>query len=90
MPLYKSIHLNSQTIVKVWKISEPLESLLYSTDLNFESLERVNGMNSELHRRAFLSVRMLLINFGAILIILERCFSMSIPTSAELITSTEK
>ena len=64
MPLYKSIHLNSQTIVKVWKISEPLESLLNSTDLNFESLEHVNRMNSELHRRAFLSVRMLLIEFG--------------------------
>ena len=64
MPLYKSIDLNSQTIVKVWKISETLESLLSSTDLNVESLKRIEGMNSELHRRAFLSVRMLLGEFG--------------------------
>ena len=64
MPLYKSIDLNSQTIVKVWKISETLESLLSSTDLNVESLKRIKGMNSELHRRAFLSVRMLLGEFG--------------------------
>jgi phosphopantetheinyl transferase len=64
MPLYKSIDLNSQTIVKVWKISEPLESLLNNTDLNLESLERVNRINSELHRKAFLSVRMLLVEFG--------------------------
>lgn len=64
MPLYKSIDLNSQTIVKVWEISETLESLLSSTDLNVESLKRIKGMNSELHRRAFLSVRMLLGEFG--------------------------
>jgi phosphopantetheinyl transferase len=64
MPLYKSIDLNSQTIVKVWEISETLESLLSSTDLNADSLKRIKGMNSELHRRAFLSVRMLLGEFG--------------------------
>ena len=64
MPLYKSIDLNSQTIVKVWEISETLESLLSSTDLNVESLKRIKGMNSELRRRAFLSVRMLLGEFG--------------------------
>lgn len=64
MPLYKSLDLNSQTIVKVWKISETLEFFLNNIDLNHESLERIKGMKSELHQRAFLSVRMLLGEFG--------------------------
>tara|TARA_B100001059_G_scaffold184247_1_gene185766 strand:+ start:425 stop:1057 length:633 start_codon:yes stop_codon:yes gene_type:complete len=64
MPLYKSLDLNSQTIVKVWKISETLEFFLNNLVLNHESLERVKGMKSELHQRAFLSVRMLLGEFG--------------------------
>ena len=64
MPLYKSIDLNSQTNVKVWKISESIEFLLSKLVLTTESLERVSGMKSELHQRAFLSVRMLLEEFG--------------------------
>jgi 4'-phosphopantetheinyl transferase len=64
MPLYKSIDLNSQTNVKVWKISESIAFLLSKLVLTTESLERVSGMKSELHQRAFLSVRMLLEEFG--------------------------
>ena len=64
MPLYKSLVLNSQTNVKVWKISESMEFFLSSLVLNPESLIRVKGMKSELHQRAFLSVRMLLGEFG--------------------------
>ena len=64
MPLYKSLVLNSQTIVKIWKITESKD--FFSTELMLkpESLERVNGMKSELHQRGFLSVRMLLAEFG--------------------------
>ena len=64
MPLYKTINPNSQTIVKIWKISESYESLMKNSNLKPESLERVLGMKSELHQRGFLSVRHLLAAFG--------------------------
>ena len=56
MPLYKSLVLNSQTIVKIWKISESKDFFTGQLVLRPESLERVNGMKSELHQRGFLSV----------------------------------
>ena len=64
MPLYKSLVLNSQTIVKIWKITESKDFFSDKLVLKPESLERVNGMKSELHQRGFLSVRMLLAEFG--------------------------
>ena len=64
MPLYKSLDVNSQTHVKIWHISEPLDALKASLDLKKESLERVNAMKSELHQRGFLCVRKLLNSFG--------------------------
>jgi 4'-phosphopantetheinyl transferase len=64
MPLYKSIALNSQTIVKIWKITESKDFFFDQVVLKPESLERVNGMKSELHQRGFMSVRMLLAEFG--------------------------
>ena len=64
MPLYKSLDVNSQTHVKIWHISEPLDALKASLNLTKESLERVNAMKSELHQRGFLCVRKLLNKFG--------------------------
>lgn len=64
MPLYKSLDVNSQTHVKIWHISEPLDALKASLNLTKESLERVNAMKSELHQRGFLCVRKLLNSFG--------------------------
>lgn len=64
MPLYKTIDVNSQTTVKIWKITESYEELLKPLDLKPNSLERVLGMKSELHQRGFLSVRHLLRDFG--------------------------
>lgn len=64
MPLYKSISVNSQTTVKIWKIEESYSDLLRPLDLKPQSLERVLGMKSELHQRGFLSVRHLLREFG--------------------------
>jgi len=64
MPLYKTIIPNSQTTVKVWKISESYKDLLESITLKSENLERVSSMKSELHQRGFLSVRYLLRAFG--------------------------
>jgi len=64
MPLYKTITPNSQTTVKIWKITESFSDLLQPLTLKPESLERVSGMKSEIHRRGFLSVRHLLRSFG--------------------------
>lgn len=64
MPLYKTITPNSQTTVKIWKITESYDELIRPLDLKANSLERVAGMKSELHQRGFLSVRHLLRDFG--------------------------
>ena len=64
MPLYKSIRVNSQTCVKIWKIEESYDELLAPLDLKQNSLDRVLGMKSVLHQRGFLSVRHLLREFG--------------------------
>ena len=44
MPLYKSLVLNSQTIVKIWKITESKDFFYGQLVLKTESLERVNSM----------------------------------------------
>ena len=64
MPLYKTITPNSQTVVKIWKITESFNDLMQDVALKPQSLERVLGMKSELHQRGFLSVRHLLAEFG--------------------------
>ncbi|WP_072347362.1 4'-phosphopantetheinyl transferase family protein [Flavobacteriaceae bacterium A100] len=64
MPLYKTLRPNSQTTVKIWKITESYEELLEPVTLKPENMQRVLGMKSELHRRGFLSVRHLLREFG--------------------------
>jgi len=64
MPLYKSITPNSQTSVKIWKITESYNDLFNAIKLRPANLERVLGMKSELHQRGFLSVRHLLKEFG--------------------------
>ncbi len=64
MPLYKTLEPDSQTIVKVWKITESFDDLMRPLTLKEESLQRVNGMKSEIHQRGFLSVRHLLRSLG--------------------------
>jgi 4'-phosphopantetheinyl transferase len=64
MPLYKTININSQTTVKIWKITESYTDLMSPLDLKPQSLDRVLGMKSELHQRGFLSVRHLLRDIG--------------------------
>ena len=64
MPLYKTINPNSQTTVKIWKITEDFEALMLSVNLTNNSLVRVMGMKSKLHQCGFLSVRCLLKTFG--------------------------
>ena len=64
MPLYKSIDVNSQTNVKIWQISEPLDFLISCVELDDIAQKRLSKMKSSTHKRGFLSVRMLLKVFG--------------------------
>ena len=64
MPLYKIINFSPTTQILVWKITESYEQLFEEVQLNEKSLLRLNGMKSQLHQRAFLSVRKLLQQAG--------------------------
>jgi 4'-phosphopantetheinyl transferase len=59
MPLYKTITLNSSTQILVWEITESYQELFKTVVLNERNSNRLNGMKSEMHQRAFLSVRKL-------------------------------
>jgi phosphopantetheinyl transferase len=60
MPLYKTIHHNSSTQILIWNITESFEQLNQEVQLNEKNQVRLNGMKSEMHQRAFLSIRKLL------------------------------
>ncbi len=64
MPLFKTINFSPTTQILVWKITESYEQLFDEVQLNEKSLLRLNGMKSQLHQRAFLSVRKLLQQAG--------------------------
>mgnify|MGYP000305352838 FL=1 len=68
MPLYKTINFSrsvgTRTQILIWKITESYEQLFEEVQLNEKSLLRLKGMKSELHQRAFLSVRKLLQQAG--------------------------
>jgi len=63
MPLYKTLTPNSNTTVKIWKITESYDDLMQPITLKPDNMERLLGMKSELHQRGFLSVRHLLAEF---------------------------
>ncbi len=60
MPLYKTITINSNTKVYIWKITESEKELSLNINLTNKCQLRMNGMKSELHRRGFLSIRHLM------------------------------
>ena len=64
MPLYKSIEVNSQTNVKIWHIKESLDQLKLKAVLKEENLNRLSSMKSDIRKKEFLSVRLLLKSFG--------------------------
>ena len=64
MPLYKSIEVNSQTNVKIWHIKESLDQLKSKSELKDENLNRLSSMKSDIRKKEFLSVRLLLKSFG--------------------------
>lgn len=64
MPLFKTITFSPSTQILVWEITESLEELLGNVVLKEKTQLRLNKMKSEMHQRAFLSVRMLLQELG--------------------------
>ena len=64
MPLYKTINFNPTTQILVWEITESVEELLGNVVLKEKTQLRLYKMKSEMHQRAFLSVRMLLKEAG--------------------------
>lgn len=64
MSLYKTIILNPSTQILVWEITESYQELFEAVVLNESNMNRLNGMKSEIHQRAFLSVRKLFQEVG--------------------------
>ena len=68
MPLYKTIHFSrrvgTNTQILVWKVTENYAELFEQVVLNDSNRIRLDGMKSEMHQRAFLSVRKLLQETG--------------------------
>jgi phosphopantetheinyl transferase len=60
MPLYRSIRHEPDIEVYLWKVEETEALLLQGIQLTPNSLERLRGMRSEVHRNGFLSIRHLL------------------------------
>lgn len=64
MPLYKTIAVSPHISVVIWKVEETEEELAAGIQLSPHCQTRFDGMKSELHRRAFLSIRHLLALYG--------------------------
>lgn len=64
MPLHKIIQHNFNTKILIWKITETFDTLFSEVILKEKTLTRLQGMKSETHQRAFLSVRKLLQETG--------------------------
>jgi phosphopantetheinyl transferase len=64
MPLYKTISLNPSTQILVWEVTESYQELFEAVVLNESNLNRLNCMKSEMHQRAFMSVRKLFQEVG--------------------------
>lgn len=64
MPVYKSLKINTSTRLLIWKIDETFQELLNGINLTKSNQKRVNGMKSELHKKAFVAVRQLFKKIG--------------------------
>ncbi|MDR7369295.1 4'-phosphopantetheinyl transferase superfamily protein [Flavobacterium aquidurense] len=64
MPLFETIQCNESTKLLIWEITESFEELLSQVVLKEKTQRRLDGMKSQMHQRAFLSVRMLIQEMG--------------------------
>lgn len=64
MPLFQTIQCNEKTKILIWKITESFDELYRQVTLKEKTQRRLDGMKSDMHQRAFLSVRMLIQEMG--------------------------
>ncbi|CAD0006295.1 4'-phosphopantetheinyl transferase family protein [Flavobacterium chungangense] len=64
MPLFQTIQCNENTRILIWEITESFDELRSKVVLKEKTQKRLDGMKSQLHQRAFLSVRMLIQEMG--------------------------
>lgn len=64
MPLHKTITVSEDTKVYFWKVAETEKELSKGVELTEHCQNRLEGMKSEMHRRAFLSIRHLMASAG--------------------------
>ncbi|SDQ08849.1 4'-phosphopantetheinyl transferase family protein [Flagellimonas zhangzhouensis] len=64
MPIYKTITVSPTSKVYIWKVTEEEVELSKNVELTPHCQNRMDGMKSEAHRRAFLSIRHLLAEAG--------------------------
>ncbi|TCN60587.1 4-phosphopantetheinyl transferase [Flavobacterium circumlabens] len=64
MPLFQTIQFNETTKILIWETTESFEELTNKVVLKEKTQQRLNGMKSQMHQRAFLSVRMLIQEMG--------------------------
>ena len=57
MPIYKTIAVSPTTQVYIWEVTESEGELWKNVELSQPCQVRMDGMKSEAHRRAFLSIR---------------------------------
>lgn len=60
MPLYKTITVSKNVQAYVWKVTENEETLSKDIVLTSHCQNRFDGMKSQMHRKAFLSIRHLM------------------------------
>ena len=60
MPLYKTLTVSPSITLYLWQVTETESELWKGIDLTPHCKRRIDGMKSELHRRAFLSIRHLM------------------------------
>jgi len=64
MPVYKTITIDKTSKLQIWKVEETLEELSQGIKLSSYCQDRFDSMKSQIHKRAFMSIRHLLQNFG--------------------------
>lgn len=64
MPLYKSIAIDADTRLLIWKNTESVEEFLKHVKLKDVCVSRLDSMKSEQHQKGFLGVRMLMQEIG--------------------------
>lgn len=64
MAIYKTITIDKNSKLLLWKIEEELDELYNGLELTQESIDKLKSMKSLVHKKGYLAVRHLLKEFG--------------------------